>query len=172
MAGKEIIISLIGKDNGLNFNSLSLISDENGSVYFALNLIEGNYSFLASYSGDSFYRHSNLTFNVSVSKRESPHIIAEETVINNGDEFKILLIDDEYNPIPNKLVNFVVYSDKKTLVNHTAKTNNSQKHSFTDYSHESSWRKQGNTYMIAFLDIQVIGYYLKGTASNIDIADH
>ena len=108
----------------MNFNSLSLISDENGSVYFALNLIEGNYSFLASYSGDSFYRHSNLTFNVSVSKRESPHIIAEETVINNGDEFKILLIDDEYNPIPNKLVNFVVYSDKKTLVNHTAKTNN------------------------------------------------
>ena len=65
-----------------------------------------------------------MTFNVSVSKRESPHIIAEETLINNGDEFKILLIDDEYNPIANKLVDFIVYSDKKTLVTYTAKTNN------------------------------------------------
>ncbi len=124
MAGKEIIISLIGKDNNLKFNSLSLISDENGSVDFALNFIEGNYIFLASYNGDSFYKPSNMTFNVSVSKRESPHIIAEETLIDNGDEFKILLIDDEYNPIPNKLVKFVVYSDKKTLATYTAKTNN------------------------------------------------
>ena len=123
--GKEIVVSLIefnGNSNP-NFNPVPLILDENGSAKFTLDLLEGNYKFLVSFKGDSYYKSSNETFNVSVSKRNSPHIIVENTLIKN-DEFNAVLIDDNFKGLANKAVKFVVTSGTKVLITATARTNN------------------------------------------------
>ena len=123
--GKEIVVSLIefnGNSNP-NFNPVPLILDENGSAKFTLDLLEGNYKFLVSFKGDSYYKSSNETFNVSVSKRNSPHIIVENTLIKN-DEFNAVLIDDNFKGLANKAVKFVVTSGSKILISSTARTNN------------------------------------------------
>ena len=120
--GKEVIVSLIGSDNDSKFNPVKLITDESGAVKFTLDLLEGNYEFMASFNGDSYYKSSNSTFNVNVSKRSSPHVISESTLIGN-DEFKVVLIDNDYNPLANKLVKFIVMSNNDEILTATSKTN-------------------------------------------------
>ena len=120
--GKEIIVSLLQSDNGLNISPEKLLLDENGSSKFILDLPEGNYKFLVSFNGDSHYKSSNATFTVNVTKRNSPHFIVEETLIK-GDEFKLVLIDDNYNPLASKEVKFVVSLNNKVVLTKTATTN-------------------------------------------------
>lgn len=120
--GKEIIVSLLQSDNSLNISPVKLLLDENGSSKFILNLPEGNYKFLVSFNGDSYYKSSNATFTVNVTKRSSPHFIVEETLIK-GDEFKLVLIDDNYNPLANKEVKFVVSINNNVVLTKTATTN-------------------------------------------------
>jgi hypothetical protein len=122
VAGKEITVSLIESDNNLSISPVKLLLDENGTAKFTLNLVEGNYMFMASFIGDSYYKSSNATFTVNVTKRSSPHIIVEETLIK-GDEFKVVLIDDNYNPIANKAIKFVVILNNKVVLTKTATTN-------------------------------------------------
>ena len=121
--GKEIIVSLVESNNNINFNPVKLVLDENGSAKFVLNLVEGNYKFLVSFNGDSYYKSSNSTFGVNVSKRNSPHIIVENTAIKNSNEFKIVLIDDNYNPIANKAIKFVLSLNNKVVLTGTGTTN-------------------------------------------------
>ena len=121
--GKEIIVSLVESNNNINFNPVKLVLDENGSAKFLLNLVEGNYKFLVSFKGDSYYKSSNSTFGVNVSKRNSPHIIVENTAIKNSNEFKIVLIDDNYNPIANKAIKFVLSLNNKVVLTGTGTTN-------------------------------------------------
>ena len=123
VAGREIVISLLESDNDLSFNSVKLLLDENGSAKFILDLAEGNYKFLASFKADSYYKSSNATFTVNVSKRNSPHIIVENTAIKNSDEFKVVLIDDDYNPIANKAINFVLSLNNKVVLTGIGTTN-------------------------------------------------
>ena len=120
--GKEIIVSLVESDNNLNLNPVKLLLDENGSSKFILDLPEGNYKFLVSFNGDSYYKPSNSTFTVNVTKRNSPHFIVEDTLIK-GDEFKVVLIDDNYNAIANKAIKFVVSLNNKVVMTKTATTN-------------------------------------------------
>ena len=120
--GKEIIVSLFESDNNLNFTPVKLVLDENGSSKFILNLPEGNYKFLVSFNGDSHYKSSNATFTVNVTKRNSPHFIVEETLIK-GDEFKVVLIDDNYKALANKAIKFVVSLNNKVVMTKTATTN-------------------------------------------------
>ena len=120
--GKEIIVSLLESDNNLNLNPVKLVLDENGISKFILDLPEGNYKFLVSFNGDSYYKSSNATFTVNVTKRNSPHIIVEETLIK-GDEFNVVLIDDNYNALPNKAIKFIVSLNDKVVLTKTATTN-------------------------------------------------
>ena len=120
--GKEIIVSILESDNNLNLNPVKLLLDENGSSKFILDLPEGNYKFLVSFNGDSYYKPSNSTFTVNVTKRNSPHFIVEDTLIK-GDEFKVVLIDDNYNAIANKAIKFVVSLNNKVVMTKTATTN-------------------------------------------------
>ena len=148
--GKEIVVSLIESnlEDALSFNPVKLILDENGSAKFALDLLEGNYKFLVSFAGDSHYKPSNATFNVNVSKRNSPHIIVENTVISN-DEFKVVLIDDNFKALANKAIKFVVISGNKNVMTATARTNNDGEARLTGLS------KLGNgdyTIKISFAD--------------------
>ena len=122
VVGKEITVSLIESDNNISFSPVKLLLDENGTAKFILNLAEGNYRFMVSFIGDSYYKASNATFTVNVTKRNSPHIIVEETLIK-GDEFKVVLIDDNYNPIANKAIKFVVILNNKVVLTKTATTN-------------------------------------------------
>ena len=122
VVGKEITVSLIESDNNLSFSPAKLLLDENGTAKFSLNLVEGNYMFMASFIGDSYYKSSNETFTVNVTKRNSPHIIVEETLIK-GDEFKVVLIDDNYNALPNKAIKFIVSLNDKVVLTKTATTN-------------------------------------------------
>ena len=122
VAGKEITVSLIESSNNANLSPVKLVLDENGTAKFILNLAEGNYRFMVSFIGDSYYKASNATFTVNVTKRNSPHIIVEETLIK-GDEFKVVLIDDNYNPIANKAVKFVISLNNKVVLTKTGTTN-------------------------------------------------
>ena len=119
---KEITVSLIESSNNANLSPVKLVLDENGTAKFILNLAEGNYRFMVSFDGDSYYKASNATFTVNVTKRNSPHIIVEETLIK-GDEFKVVLIDDNYNPIANKAVKFVISLNNKVVLTKTGTTN-------------------------------------------------
>ena len=135
--GKEVIISLIEyntTDNlNLNFNPVKLILDENGNVKFTLDLLEGNYKFLASFNGDAYYKSSNATFNVNAIKRNSPHIIVENTLIEN-DEFKVVLIDDNFEGLAGKSLKFIVSQNDKELLTSTAITNNNGEAKLTGLS--------------------------------------
>ena len=117
-SGEDLIIAF----NNLNLNPVKLLLDENGSSKFILDLPEGNYKFLVSFNGDSYYKPSNSTFTVNVTKRNSPHFIVEDTLIK-GDEFKVVLIDDNYNAIANKAIKFVVSLNNKVVMTKTATTN-------------------------------------------------
>lgn len=124
--GREIIISLIENESSIGsnkFDPVKLILDENGSAEFILDLTAGYYKFLISFDGDDYYKSSNTSFAVNVSKRNSPHIIVENTLVNNSDEFKIILLDDNYKGIYNKAVSFIVSLNGKTMYKFTAKTN-------------------------------------------------
>ena len=119
---KEITVSLIESSNNVNLSPVKLVLDENGTAKFILNLAEGNYRFMALFNGDSYYKASNATFTVNVTKRNSPHIIVENTVIKN-DEFNVVLIDDNYNALAKKAIKFVVIQNNKVVLTKTATTN-------------------------------------------------
>lgn len=118
---EEIIVSLLESDNNLKFDPVKLVLDENGTAKFVMNLVEGNYKFLVSFDGNGYYKASNSTFTTSVVKRSSPHIIVENTLIKN-DEFNVVLIDDNYNALANKVVKFIVSQNNKVLITGSGST--------------------------------------------------
>ena len=121
LASKTIVISLIektidGSPSSTNdFTPVSLISDENGIVNFMLDLSYGNYVFMASFDGDSIYKASNMTFNVSVSKISSLIKVFGEYNLSNietsafsNDELKFYLVDDALNMIKNETIHLTI----------------------------------------------------------------
>ena len=154
---KEITVSLIESSNNVNLSPVKLVLDENGTAKFILNLAEGNYRFMALFNGDSYYKASNATFTVNVTKRNSPHIIVENIVIKN-DEFDVVLIDDNYNPLANKAIKFIVILNNKAVLTKTATTNANGEAKLTGLSKLSN----GNyTVKITFSD----DYYKDSTLS-------
>ena len=112
---KTVVISLIEKEINGGFSSIndfapvSLITDEEGIANFILDLSHGNYRFMVSFDGDSTYKPSNMTFNVSVSKISTEIKIPGLYDLSNittralsNDELMFYLIDADSNIIKNE----------------------------------------------------------------------
>ena len=111
---KTVVISLIEREiNGgfipiNDFTPLSLITDEEGIVNFMLDLSHGNYRVMVSFDGDTTYKPSNMTFNVSVSKINTEIKILGDYNLSNittcalsNEELMFYLIDAQSNIIKN-----------------------------------------------------------------------
>ena len=119
LANKTIVISLLEREvngeinptnNGFAFNPISLVTDEDGNARFILDLISGNYKFLASFYGNGNYGPSNMTFNVSV--RESPIISIENNLLNVSEAIRISLMDQEGNALANQTLKILITDSK------------------------------------------------------------
>ena len=81
--GDEIVIKLVDKNNNplvnktitLNFEnkngnstSYDLLTNNNGEVYYILNLTDGNYTFSANYAGEMFAGSADLSKSIEVKK--------------------------------------------------------------------------------------------------------
>ena len=115
ISSKEIIISLVDSDNGFVFENQTLITDGDGNVSFILDLLEGNYVFLASFAGDNLYNSSDLTFNLNILRRDSSiQLNSSDLVLSNGSDLISLsksnetiifiLYDQDSNPLANKTI--------------------------------------------------------------------
>ena len=114
LANKAIVISLLESelyDSGadFSFSPVSLVTDGEGNANFILDLIAGNYKFLASFDGDDLHDSSNMTFNVTVSKINTEIRAVGELNLSNittfarsNDELKFYLIDSSLNIIKDK----------------------------------------------------------------------
>ena len=92
-----------------SFSPVSLVTDGEGNANFILDLIAGNYKFLASFDGDDLHDSSNMTFNVTVSKINTEIRAVGELNLSNittfarsNDELKFYLIDSSLNIIKDK----------------------------------------------------------------------
>ena len=123
---RHIIVSLIKKDGldlaegDLNFEPLSLLTNNSGIANFILNLTEGNYTFLALFEGDENYTSSNASFNISVSKRNKPNI--DLTDNSDRDCLEVILTDANGMALANKTLNFSLSLNGEEISSATAIT--------------------------------------------------
>ena len=92
-----------------------LIIDEEGFFKFNLNLIPGNYEFLATFNGFEDYDSASLAFNVSVSKIDAElKMIGDYNLSNitalalSNDELKFCLVDDNLNIIKDRTIHLTI----------------------------------------------------------------
>ena len=115
ISDKEILISLVDSDNGFVFENQTLITGVDGKASFVLDLLEGNYVFLASFAGDDLYNASDLTFNLNISRRSSSiELDSSSLIISNAsdliglsrsnDTISFTLYDQDLNPLANKTI--------------------------------------------------------------------
>ena len=109
-------------DDESDLSSYDLITGSNGSAIFILDLTKSNYEFTVAFLGDDVYDGDEIKFNLSVIKRNPPHIIADDNIINDSDIYKAHFLDDGFNPIVNQPVTFVISSGNDTF-DYTTRTN-------------------------------------------------
>ena len=122
LSNKAIVISLLevetnGESNQIiqnGFVPISLVTDEDGNAEFTLDLLEGNYKFLASFDDDRL-DSSNMTFNVSVSRINTEIKVLGDlnlsnitTFVKSNDEIIFHLIDENSNVIKDKAIRLTV----------------------------------------------------------------
>lgn len=114
IANKTVVISLLSSNQGNNFvfTNVSNRTDKNGVVKLVLNLPAGYFKFLASFKGDNKYDASNMTFNVSVSKKASPKISLERKTLYVDENLKITLKDNKGKIIANKTLKISISHNK------------------------------------------------------------
>ena len=127
LADKTIILTvedLNSVDLAENPLIYNLTTGPNGIASFNLNLTKSNYEIIASYLGDECYSPCEFGFNLSVLKRNAPHIVADDIAINSSNPYQAHLLDDEFNPIANQSLSFVfAKKDSQDLFNYSAITN-------------------------------------------------
>ena len=109
-------------DDESDLRTYDLITDSNGTASFVLDLTKSNYEFAVTFIGDNVYDKEEIKFNISVIKRNSPHIIPDDNIINDSDVYKAHFLDDEFNPIFNQSVTFIISNGNDTL-NYSTITN-------------------------------------------------
>lgn len=122
LADKDFTISLICLNNqnlspdeaGAIFEPLVLRTNGNGFGIFNMDLIEGNYTFLASFEGDDSYESSNLTFNLSSIKKSAYFIednLRDIVILSKSNEtIKFYLRDQLSSPIKDRTVSLTIRS--------------------------------------------------------------
>ena len=92
-----------------------LIIDDEGFFKFNLNLLPGNYEFLATFDGFEDYDSASLAFNVSVSKIDAElKMIGDYNLSNitalalSNDELKFCLVDDNLNIIKDRTIHLTI----------------------------------------------------------------
>ena len=113
LANQPIVVSLVESetDGDFTFAPLSLITDQNGYISFPLDLLSGNYKFLASFNGNGKYDPSNMTFNVNVYKLNTGISMIGDYDLSNistlaysNDELKFCLLDENSDIVKNKTI--------------------------------------------------------------------
>ena len=113
LVNKNILISLLS--GGDDFSPVSLVTDEEGNARFILDLVSGNYKFLASFEGMDYYDPSNMSFNVTVNQILSEIKVFGDIDLSNlttyaksNDEIIFYLIDDDSNIIKDKTISLAI----------------------------------------------------------------
>ena len=119
LLNKNITISLISSNNNYSMNPL-ILSTNDGSVKFTLNLLAGKYKFMALFEGEGHYDPSNATFEVNVVKTKTQVIASNmnaSTVVvsvdgKTGKYLKMTLKDANGKVLSGKNVQFIYNNTK------------------------------------------------------------
>ena len=104
VANADIIVQL----NGQN---ITLKSDENGSVKFSLDLLEGSYQCDIYFNGNEIYKRTSQNFTVNVIKRNSKFVFVNEKQYCYPDGPSVIVVDEKNVTLENRSIIFTSKND-------------------------------------------------------------
>ena len=108
----------------INNKNISLTTDDNGTVIFDVDLLEGNYLSSVYFEGDGIYKSCNATFNVSIYKKNTQiscnNINTNAIVVKidgkSGPYLEVTLKDYEFKNLANKNIQIKLNSQTYNIV--------------------------------------------------------